>query len=94
MSNTFVAKKAYDVTVKGVKINPDPVVRGKPATFSISATTGTLWSEKVDHWFQGVKSFGFFIACLVLLISSLMSVFLSKRKLIVDVVFIAGKSSL
>ena len=30
----------YDVEVKGVKISPDPVVRGKPATFSISASTG------------------------------------------------------
>ncbi|EXC12978.1 hypothetical protein L484_016908 [Morus notabilis] len=36
---TYCTKKAYDVTVKGVEINPDPVVRGKPATFSISATT-------------------------------------------------------
>eukprot|EP00268_Persea_americana_P058622 TRINITY_DN7108_c1_g1_i5.p1 TRINITY_DN7108_c1_g1~~TRINITY_DN7108_c1_g1_i5.p1 ORF type:complete len:155 (-),score=16.62 TRINITY_DN7108_c1_g1_i5:683-1147(-) len=30
----------YDVEVKGVKISPDPVVRGKPATFNISASTG------------------------------------------------------
>ncbi|XP_041024872.1 putative phosphatidylglycerol/phosphatidylinositol transfer protein DDB_G0282179 [Juglans microcarpa x Juglans regia] len=30
----------YDVKVKGVEIIPDPVARGKPATFSISASTG------------------------------------------------------
>ncbi|KAJ8629217.1 hypothetical protein MRB53_022540 [Persea americana] len=30
----------YDDEVKGVKISPDPVVRGKPATFSISASSG------------------------------------------------------
>ncbi|XP_031502748.1 uncharacterized protein LOC116265893 [Nymphaea colorata] len=29
----------YAVKVKGLDINPDPVERGKPATFSISATT-------------------------------------------------------
>lgn len=28
----------YDVKVKGVKISPNPVVRGRPATFSISAS--------------------------------------------------------
>uniref|UniRef100_A0A1D1Y5X8 Putative phosphatidylglycerol/phosphatidylinositol transfer protein DDB_G0282179 n=1 Tax=Anthurium amnicola TaxID=1678845 RepID=A0A1D1Y5X8_9ARAE len=30
----------YAVKVKGVQINPNPVVRGKPAKFSISASTG------------------------------------------------------
>ncbi|XXG86195.1 hypothetical protein AAC387_Pa11g1136 [Persea americana] len=29
----------YDVEVKGVQISPDPVVRGKLATFNISAST-------------------------------------------------------
>ncbi|XXG65391.1 hypothetical protein AAC387_Pa05g3104 [Persea americana] len=32
-------KGDYDVKVKGVDISPNPVVRGKPATFSISAFT-------------------------------------------------------
>ena len=35
-------KGDYDVKVKGVDISPNPVVRGKPATFSISAFTGKL----------------------------------------------------
>ncbi|GAB2226846.1 hypothetical protein Droror1_Dr00008639 [Drosera rotundifolia] len=30
----------YDVKVTGVEISPDPVARGQPATFSISAATG------------------------------------------------------
>lgn len=30
----------YAVKVKGVDMSPDPVVRGKPATFRISASTG------------------------------------------------------
>ncbi|KAL9261282.1 MD-2-related lipid-recognition protein ROSY1-like protein [Drosera capensis] len=29
----------YDVKVHGVEISPDPVARGQPATFSISAST-------------------------------------------------------
>jgi hypothetical protein len=33
-------KDDYAVKVQGVEILPDPVVRGKPATFNISATTG------------------------------------------------------
>ena len=34
-------KKAdYDVKVSAVDITPYPVARGKPASFSISATTG------------------------------------------------------
>ncbi|XP_058085118.1 uncharacterized protein LOC131232712 [Magnolia sinica] len=32
-------KGDYAVEVKGVEMSPDPVVRGKPATFSISAST-------------------------------------------------------
>lgn len=40
-------KKAdYDVKVKAVEIIPYPVARGKPASFSISATTG---STSVQH---------------------------------------------
>lgn len=31
----------YEVKVKGVDISPDPIARGEPATFSISANTGT-----------------------------------------------------
>lgn len=34
----------YDVTVQGVEISPYPVVRGSPATFSISANTGSIES--------------------------------------------------
>ncbi|CBI39126.3 hypothetical protein VitviT2T_011593 [Vitis vinifera] len=38
---TYCDKNAdYDVTVQGVEISPYPVVRGSPATFSISANTG------------------------------------------------------
>ncbi|XP_054811604.1 uncharacterized protein LOC129312864 [Prosopis cineraria] len=33
-------KQNYAVKVSGVDILPDPVVRGKPATFKISASTG------------------------------------------------------
>ncbi|XP_015900386.3 uncharacterized protein LOC107433603 [Ziziphus jujuba] len=37
----YCDKKAeYDVKVKAVDISPYPIARGKPATFSISATTG------------------------------------------------------
>lgn len=32
----------YEVTVQGVEISPYPVVRGQPATFSISANTGNI----------------------------------------------------
>eukprot|EP00262_Sarcandra_glabra_P009034 TRINITY_DN23018_c0_g1_i1.p1 TRINITY_DN23018_c0_g1~~TRINITY_DN23018_c0_g1_i1.p1 ORF type:complete len:152 (-),score=22.92 TRINITY_DN23018_c0_g1_i1:172-627(-) len=32
-------KGEYAVKVKGVDMSPDPVVKGKPATFKISATT-------------------------------------------------------
>ncbi|EOY08521.1 hypothetical protein QUC31_010826 [Theobroma cacao] len=31
----------YDVKVQAVEISPNPIARGKPATFSISATTGS-----------------------------------------------------
>ena len=38
----YCDKKAdYDVKVSAVDITPYPVARGKPASFSISATTGT-----------------------------------------------------
>uniref|UniRef100_A0A7N0RGP9 MD-2-related lipid-recognition domain-containing protein n=1 Tax=Kalanchoe fedtschenkoi TaxID=63787 RepID=A0A7N0RGP9_KALFE len=38
---TYCDKKGnYDVKVEGVEISPYPVARGKPATFSISATSG------------------------------------------------------
>ncbi|CAM8925320.1 unnamed protein product [Rhodiola kirilowii] len=38
---TYCDKKGnYDVKVGGVEITPNPVAKGKPATFSISATAG------------------------------------------------------
>ncbi|GAB2234902.1 hypothetical protein Droror1_Dr00004172 [Drosera rotundifolia] len=38
----------YALEVKGVEISPDPVASGKPATFSISASTGDdLYGGKV-----------------------------------------------
>ncbi|KAK7278754.1 hypothetical protein RJT34_23790 [Clitoria ternatea] len=37
-------KGDYDVEVKEVEISPDPIARGQPATFSISATTGKALS--------------------------------------------------
>ncbi|XP_057505706.1 uncharacterized protein LOC130789000 [Actinidia eriantha] len=37
----YCDKKAnYDVKVSGVEISPNPVVKGKPATFSVSASAG------------------------------------------------------
>ncbi|RWW80462.1 hypothetical protein BHE74_00011191, partial [Ensete ventricosum] len=43
LSSNFTDKKAsYQVTVEGVEINPNPVVRGQPAIFKISAITGNL----------------------------------------------------
>ncbi|KAK2454611.1 hypothetical protein P8452_02003 [Trifolium repens] len=38
-------KANYDVEVKGVQISPDPIARGHPATFTISATTSEALSE-------------------------------------------------
>lgn len=32
----------YAVKVSGVDMSPDPVVRGEPATFKISASTGKV----------------------------------------------------
>ncbi|XP_030531856.1 putative phosphatidylglycerol/phosphatidylinositol transfer protein DDB_G0282179 [Rhodamnia argentea] len=38
---TYCDKKTeYDVKVQGVEISPNPVARGRTATFSISASTG------------------------------------------------------
>ncbi|CAL0316896.1 unnamed protein product [Lupinus luteus] len=34
----------YTVKVKGVEISPEPIARGQPTTFSISATTGEALS--------------------------------------------------
>lgn len=42
-----VAKRLYEVKVSKVDIDPYPIVKGKPTTFSISASTGTFWSKKV-----------------------------------------------
>ncbi|GAB4859874.1 hypothetical protein Ancab_011355 [Ancistrocladus abbreviatus] len=50
-------KGDYDVKVKGVEISPDPVAIGKPATFSISASTGKAISGGkvvIDVSFFGV----------------------------------------
>ncbi|KAF7818869.1 putative phosphatidylglycerol/phosphatidylinositol transfer protein [Senna tora] len=33
-------KTDYDVKVRGIEISPNPIARGQPAKFSISATTG------------------------------------------------------
>ncbi|KAM7522640.1 hypothetical protein LguiA_012542 [Lonicera macranthoides] len=41
----YCDKKAnYDVKVSGVEISPDPVAKGKPATFKISASSGEALS--------------------------------------------------
>ncbi|KEH41864.1 putative ML domain, phosphatidylinositol/phosphatidylglycerol transfer protein [Medicago truncatula] len=41
-------KASYDIEVKEVQISPDPIARGRPATFTISATTNqTLSGGKV-----------------------------------------------
>ncbi len=34
-------KASYDIEVKEVQISPDPIARGHPATFTISATTSS-----------------------------------------------------
>ncbi|BBN68971.1 MD-2-related lipid recognition domain-containing protein / ML domain-containing protein [Prunus dulcis] len=39
----------YAVKVQGVEILPDPVVRGKPATFNISASTGTMLMYRTKY---------------------------------------------
>ncbi|GMN39590.1 hypothetical protein TIFTF001_008828 [Ficus carica] len=36
---TYCTRKGYAVKVHGVEINPNPVIRGEEAKFSISATT-------------------------------------------------------
>ncbi|WCJ34165.1 MD-2-related lipid recognition domain-containing protein [Euphorbia peplus] len=36
----YCTKRDYNVKVSGVEISPNPVARGAPATFTISATTG------------------------------------------------------
>jgi len=36
-------KASHDVQVKGVQISPEPIARGSPATFTISATTSTAY---------------------------------------------------
>lgn len=36
---TYCTRKGYAVMVHGVEINPNPVIRGEEAKFSISATT-------------------------------------------------------
>ncbi|XP_022748266.1 putative phosphatidylglycerol/phosphatidylinositol transfer protein DDB_G0282179 [Durio zibethinus] len=42
----YCDKKAeYDVKVQRVEISPDPIARGKPANFSIFATTGAAIAE-------------------------------------------------
>jgi len=36
-------KASYDIEVKEVQISPDPIARGRPATFTISATTSNTY---------------------------------------------------
>lgn len=58
----------YEVEVKEVKIAPDPVVRGKPATFSISASTGKFALPRFDTLFCSVAlvtEMSFFLVNLV-----------------------------
>ncbi|KAL6276631.1 putative phosphatidylglycerol/phosphatidylinositol transfer protein [Prunus yedoensis var. nudiflora] len=48
----------YAVKVQGVEILPDPVVRGKPATFNISASTGQAISSGkvvIEVYYFGVR---------------------------------------
>ncbi|KAG1333905.1 putative phosphatidylglycerol/phosphatidylinositol transfer protein [Cocos nucifera] len=52
-------KAGYAVKVTRVEITPDPVVRGKPATFRISATTGVSISK--GKLVLDVKYFGMHI---------------------------------
>ncbi|XP_004291527.1 PREDICTED: putative phosphatidylglycerol/phosphatidylinositol transfer protein DDB_G0282179 [Fragaria vesca subsp. vesca] len=52
------AKEDYAVKVQGVKILPDPVVRGQAATFNISATTGQAISGGkvvIEVYYFGVR---------------------------------------
>lgn len=35
-------KAEYDVKVSEVKISPDPIAKGQPATFNISASAGSI----------------------------------------------------
>ncbi|XP_068650344.1 uncharacterized protein [Aristolochia californica] len=48
----------YEVEVTGVDISPEPVIRGKPATFSVSATTDKPISQgkvTIDVYFFGIR---------------------------------------
>ncbi|KAG6770308.1 hypothetical protein POTOM_025986 [Populus tomentosa] len=56
--------KDYDVKVSGVKISPNPVKKGKPATFTISATTSDYLINTGESITDGkmrvdVRYFGF-----------------------------------
>lgn len=46
-------KGDYAVKVSGVEISPNPVVRGKPATFKISAATGEFTLSVSDVTAKG-----------------------------------------
>lgn len=49
---TFAEKGAdYPVKVSGVDMSPNPIARGKPATFNISATTGTRTQLQLPLFF-------------------------------------------
>lgn len=40
---SFADKEAdYEVKVHGVEISPNPIVRGHPVTYNISASTGSF----------------------------------------------------
>lgn len=81
MCNTSVARKGYAVKVHGVEINPNPVIRGEEAKFSISATTGTLWTKKADYWFWHWKSLFLLLLASMLLYYLMLDAFLSMQNL-------------
>jgi hypothetical protein len=76
----------YDVEVKRVQITPDPIARGHPATFTISATTSTPYL----YFFFHVILLLFFFIHLDLFFSLIQSFIdagqaLSEGKLLIDV---------
>lgn len=59
ISFKYCADVNYAVKVSGVEITPDPVVRARPATFKISASTGeAIYGGK---WVITVAYFGFVV---------------------------------
>ncbi|KAB5552920.1 hypothetical protein DKX38_010231 [Salix brachista] len=59
--DVYYNNKDYDVKVSGVKISPNPVKKGKPATFTISATTSESITDgkmRVDVRYFGIPVYG------------------------------------